>query len=81
MKNAKRIVAMTLVTALCLFSFVLTGSTEAIAEYTPTLSMLHTSGKYIYNEENERITLRGNLCVKLEQRCVFLHYTSSCTAV
>ena len=51
MKNAKRIVAMTLVTALCLFSFVLTGSTEAIAEYTPTLSMLHTSGKYIYNEE------------------------------
>lgn len=59
MKNAKRIVAMTLVTALCLFSFVLTGSTEAIAEYTPTLSMLHTSGKYIYNEENEWITLRG----------------------
>ena len=44
---------------MCLFSFVLTGSTEAIAEYTPTLSMLHTSGKYIYNEENERITLRG----------------------
>ena len=50
---------MALVTVLCLFSLILTGSTDAMAEYTLTLSMLHTSGKYIYNEENEQITMRG----------------------
>ncbi len=59
MKKVMRITAMALVTVLCLFSLILTGSTDAMAEYTPTLSMLHTSGKYIYNEENEQITLRG----------------------
>lgn len=59
MKKIMRITAMALVTVLCLFSLILTGSTDAMAEYTPTLSMLHTSGKYIYNEENEQITLRG----------------------
>lgn len=58
-KKVMRITAMALVTVLCLFSLILTGSTDAMAEYTPTLSMLHTSGKYIYNEENEQITLRG----------------------
>lgn len=59
MKKVMRITAMALVTVLCLFSLILTGSTDTMAEYTPTLSMLHTSGKYIYNEENEQITLRG----------------------
>ena len=59
MKKVMRITAMALVTVLCLFSLILTGSTDAMAEYTPTLSMLHTSGKYIYNEENEQITLCG----------------------
>lgn len=59
MKKVMRITAMALVTVLCLFSLILTGSTDAMAEYTPTLSMLHTSGKYIYNEENEQITMRG----------------------
>lgn len=59
MKKVMRKTAMALVTVLCLFSLILTGSTDAMAEYTPTLSMLHTSGKYIYNEENEQITLRG----------------------
>lgn len=59
MKKVMRITAMALVTVLCLFSLILTGSTDAMAEYTPTLSILHTSGKYIYNEENEQITLRG----------------------
>lgn len=59
MKKVMRITAMALVTVMCLFSLILTGSTDAMAEYTPTLSMLHTSGKYIYNEENEQITLRG----------------------
>ena len=34
------------------------GKVEAF-EYTPTLSMLHTEGKYIYNEKDDRITLRG----------------------
>ena len=44
MKKVMRITAMALVTVLCLFSLILTGSTDAMAEYTPTLSMLHTSG-------------------------------------
>ena len=44
MKKIMRITAMALVTVLCLFSLILTGSTDAMAEYTPTLSMLHTSG-------------------------------------
>lgn len=46
-EKVMRITAMALVTVLCLFSLILTGSTDAMAEYTPTLSMLHTSGKYI----------------------------------
>lgn len=59
MKHVKRAISILLAAVLCFFCVAWTGAADVMAEYTPTLSMLHTSGKYIYNEENEQITLRG----------------------
>ena len=59
MKHVKRAISILLAAVLCFFCVAWTGAADVMAEYTPTLSMLHTSGKYIYNEENEQVTLRG----------------------
>lgn len=48
MKHVKRAISILLAAVLCFFCVAWTGAADAMAEYTPTLSMLHTSGKYIY---------------------------------
>ncbi len=50
--------ALLVIAILCSYLVYPAPVTEALG-YTPTLSMLHTNGKYIYNADNEQITLRG----------------------
>lgn len=58
MKSIKKLAAILILAGLCTAFLSVAVPAEA-SDYTPTLSMLHTSNGYIYNAQNQQITLRG----------------------